>query len=111
MWGKETIIDLHGVINPTKQSLRQYAKDLCETIEMTPYGNPLIPYFGEGEAKGFTLVQLIETSAIVGHFAENSNSAYINIFSCKDYDERKAVKFTKHFFQAKTARVTILKRK
>ena len=111
MWGKETIINLYECESVSKGLLKKYAKELCKLIDMTPYGKPLTPYFGNDFTKGYTLVQLIETSSIIGHFAEESNSAYINIFSCKDYDELEASEFTKKFFGAKQIEVKILKRK
>jgi len=111
MWGKETIINLYECIPVSENTIRAYAKKICELIDMKPYGEPLVPYFGNEFTKGFTLVQLIETSSIVGHFAEESNSAYINIFSCKDYDGIEAAEFTKDFFGAKEIEVTTLRRR
>jgi hypothetical protein len=69
---------------------------------MKPFGEPLTTYFGETQehTKGFSLLQFIETSSITGHFSENTGAAYINIFSCKQYDFEKAEQFTKRFFGA-----------
>lgn len=70
---------------------------------MKKYGKTWIPYFGHKKphTKGYSLVQLIETSSITGHFSEAKKSAYINIFSCKPYDRKKAREFTAKFFGAK----------
>ena len=85
---------------------------LFKLIKMKQYGKPLIPYFGEKEefTKGFSLVQLIETSSITGHFSDYWKTAYINIFSCKKYDKEKAKKFTKDFFKAKRLKTKSLTR-
>jgi len=47
------------------------------------------------------MFQLIETSLISGHFADSSNAAYIDIFSCKNYDVQKVLKYTGDFFGSK----------
>ena len=43
------------------------------------------------QAAGYSLVQLIETSAITGHFCDASGDAYLDIFSCKDFDPATAI--------------------
>lgn len=105
-WGIHTIIDL---TNCNEQAIRsqhyieKFAKQLVTLIDMKSYGEPQVIHFGDcPSVKGYTLVQLIETSLISAHFVELTNSAYIDIFSCKDYDTRAAAKFTKHFFSAET---------
>ena len=43
--------------------------------------------FGAYDAKaGYTLTQLIETSNICAHFVDESNSLFLNVHSCKDFD-------------------------
>jgi S-adenosylmethionine/arginine decarboxylase-like enzyme len=106
IYGYELILDLYEC-NPeiirAKKALQEYIDKLCKLIRMKKYGKALIPHFGDKRpyTKGYSLVQLIETSSITGHFSELWNSAHINIFSCKKYDEKKATEFTKKFFQAK----------
>ena len=43
------------------------------------------------EAAGYSLVQLIETSAVTGHFCDASGDAYLDVFSCKDFDPEVAI--------------------
>ena len=104
-FGWELVLDLHGCnadIISSEKEIRRFARELCEVINMKPYGEPLTPYFGENQehTKGYSLLQFIETSSIVGHFSEQTGSAYINIFSCKEYDIESAEKFSKDFFGA-----------
>ncbi|MCF7878458.1 MAG: S-adenosylmethionine decarboxylase, partial [Candidatus Omnitrophica bacterium] len=82
---------------------QSYVIQLCDLIKMKKFGKTLLKYFGENKdfTKGYSLVQLIETSSITGHFSDKWNAAYINIFSCQEYDHKKARQFTKRFFQAK----------
>jgi hypothetical protein len=55
---------------------------------MKPFGGPQLYHFGEGNKAGYTLVQLIETSNIMGHFCDETGDAYLDAFSCKDFDAK-----------------------
>jgi S-adenosylmethionine decarboxylase len=92
--------------------IKEYAERLCEVLKMKKYGEALIPYFGvESEiTKGHSLVQLIETSAIMGHFSEYYRSAHIDIFSCKAYDQKEAMRFTQDFFGGKISKCDFIVR-
>lgn len=108
LYGMELILNLHDCaleVISSQKKIKEFAQALCKLIDMKPYGKPFVPYFGENavHTKGYSLVQLIETSSITGHFSEYYRSAYINIFTCKDFDPKKAFEFTKDFFQAKKA--------
>jgi S-adenosylmethionine decarboxylase len=105
-YGWELILNLYDCdleAISSKKKIAQFSKELCEIIKMVPYGKPLIPYFGHNKphTKGYSLVQLIETSSITAHFSEHKRSVYLNIFSCMPYDEKKAKAFSKEFFGAK----------
>ena len=106
-YGYELVLDLRGCdtkIIGSKKKLQEYVDKLCKLIKMKKYGKALIPYFGTNaeHTAGYSLVQLIETSSITGHFSDNWGTAYINIFSCVKYDRKKAKEFTKKFFKAKS---------
>ena len=115
-FGMEVVLDLYNC-NPettrSKEKLQEYARKLCKVIEMTPYGAPYAERFGLNEAKtaGYSIVQLIETSSITGHFSEERNSAYINIFSCKEFDPKQAAEFSRKFFEADRIESTLHTRK
>ncbi|HNX26439.1 MAG TPA: S-adenosylmethionine decarboxylase [Phycisphaerae bacterium] len=107
VFGWELILDMYDCdveAISTKESLARFTLELCKVIDMTPYGEPQMPYFGENceHTKGYSLIQFIETSSITGHFSEATKTAYINIFTCKAFDEKKAEEFTIKFFKAKT---------
>lgn len=113
-WGLLSSIDIYDC-NPEKirdkEAIKEYVSRLCELIEMNQYGEPIVVHFGKGKTEGYSLVQLIETSLISGHFANESNRAFIDIFSCKPYDPDKAAEFTKEFFGGKSYRLNVLLRK
>ena len=69
---------------------------------MKRFGKCQVIHFGEDpKVSGFSMTQLIETSLISGHFANNTNAAYLDIFSCKWYDVEQMVGFSRKFFEAK----------
>ncbi|MCM8786517.1 MAG: S-adenosylmethionine decarboxylase [Candidatus Omnitrophica bacterium] len=115
IFGYELIMDLfecdQSVIT-SKKKLQMYVDKLCKLIKMKKFGKTLIPLFGANKphTKGYSLVQLIETSSITGHFSQLWNTAYINIFSCKAYNHKLAAQFTKKFFGAKRIRLRFLVR-
>lgn len=102
-WGLSTSIDLYGC-NPELIRdpivVRDFMAKLVKVIDMVPYGPCIVERFGTGNKEGLSAVQLIETSCITAHFAEDSNSAYIDVFSCKDYLPDEAAMFAADFFDA-----------
>ena len=81
-----------------------------DRIEMVPYGQPWVQRFGEGNKAGYTLVQLIETSNIVAHFCDETNDAYIDVFSCKEFHERDVTDVVNKYFWPKRMTAKMLVR-
>lgn len=108
-WGMSTSVDLQEC-DPTtirsRERITQYVVELCELIGMRRYGDCQVIHFGEGRVAGYSMTQLIETSLISGHFANDSNRAYLDIFSCKPYDPKTVEKFSKEFFGARRSLTT-----
>lgn len=110
-WGLAAAIDLGGcdpgaIRDPLY--IESFVIALCNQIEMRRFGDPIIVRFGQDpKVCGYSLAQLIETSLISGHFAEESDSAYIDIFSCKPYHPYRAAQFCRSWFGAETVRVSI----
>lgn len=81
--------------------IHDFVIELCERIEMRRFGEPTIVHFGdEPRVSGYSLVQLIETSNICAHFANASRAAYLDIFSCKQFEPQTAADFCIAAFQA-----------
>lgn len=115
VYGFELIMDLAGCdlrVISSRTKLAEFVDKLCKLIKMKKYGKALIPYFGENAeyTKGYSLVQLIETSSITGHFSDLWKTAYINVFSCVGFDHALAKQFTKKFFKAKKIKARFLVR-
>lgn len=110
-YGKELILDLNDcdIKTFTRESIGAYFDQLCELIDMDAQdrhfwddeGLPPEECQTDPKTKGISAVQFILTSTIVIHTLELPKSAYINIFSCKDFDEDEALDFTVEWFGAK----------
>ena len=108
-WGLCTAVDLQDC-NPDlirdAESIKRYVVELCDLIGMKRFGECQVVNFGEGRVAGYSMVQLISTSLISGHFANDTNSAYLDIFSCKGYDPVVVESFSKEFFGARRSSST-----
>jgi len=110
-WGLLTSIDLHDC-DPekirSKDVITQFSIDLCEYIKMKRFGEPIVVRFGaDPRVQGYSLAQLIETSLISGHFAEDTDRAFIDVFSCKEYPPKLCAEFCKQYFGAKSVEYSI----
>lgn len=83
-------------------AIEYFSRTLVKKIDMVPYGKPQIVMFGSGNKKGYTLVQLIETSNICAHFVEETNDLYLDVFSCKTFDPMIVEKMVRQSFGAET---------
>lgn len=114
-WGLLSSIDLHGCDAATirdARAIKRFVIELCERIDMKRFGDTVVVNFGEDErVAGFSMTQLIETSLISAHFANQTNATYLDIFSCKYYDPAKAAEFAKEFFRASDFTLTYTLRK
>lgn len=107
-YGKELIIDLHCCDATTfnRKALRAYFKELCELIDMQraklvfwdDVGVPEEERQTEAHTTGTSAVQFILTSNITIHTLDIMKRVYVNIFSCKDFNEKIAEKFTQEYF-------------
>jgi len=114
-WGILTSIDLHqcdpGLIR-SASTIREFVVQLCDLIEMKRFGEPMIVHFGEDErVAGYSMTQLIETSLISAHFANQTNNVYLDVFSCKYYDPEKTAEFAREFFKGKDFNLNVVLRK
>lgn len=114
-WGYHLILDCKSceIDKITdRDTLALFVKTLVKEIDMKAYGEPILEHFAEHdpEAAGFSLMQLIETSSITGHFVDINGDAYIDIFSCKVYDIEKAKAVVQKFLNPQKIRATFLSR-
>ena len=104
-WGLLVSIDIHDC-DPKKigdgDYIKKFSIDLCKHIDMKRFGEPIVVRFGaDPRVQGYSLAQLIETSLISGHFAEDTNRAFIDVFSCKEYPPKKVAEYCAKYFGSK----------
>lgn len=101
-WGVAASFDIYECDPETirdEKKIRQFVVELCDLIDMKRFGDTEVTHFGEDErVAGFSMVQLIETSLISAHFANQSNATYLDVFSCKPYDPAVVEEFSLKFF-------------
>lgn len=119
-YGYELIMDLHecDVSKFNRTSLDEYFEKLCKAIDMRKceryfwddVGLPEEEKQTSPHTKGTSAVQFILTSSIVIHTLDLLKAVYVNIFSCKEFDEKVAEEITKEWFGANGCRSRFIER-
>ena len=119
-YGFELIMDLHGcdVGKFNRTSLDGYFEKLCKAIDMQKceryfwddVGLPEEEKQTSPHTKGSSAVQFILTSSIVIHTLDLLEAVYVNIFSCKEFDEKIAEEITKKWFGANGCKTHFIER-
>lgn len=112
-WGLHASIDLYDcdpMLIKSFPDIKRYVKELCLEIDMERHGETLVERFAEGYYEGVSMMQFIETSSVTAHFDENENRAFLDIFSCKFFDGKKALEFSKKFFKASRHKIRMMYR-
>lgn len=119
-YGVELLLDL-GKCDVSKFKRKQidtYFSQLCELIDMEAHARyfwddfrvPIEERQTDPRTKGISAIQFILTSSITLHTLNLLAIAFIDIFSCKEYDTKVAEDFTVKFFGAKEHKATIVER-
>tara|TARA_B100000745_G_C20148193_1_gene393673 strand:- start:1441 stop:1830 length:390 start_codon:yes stop_codon:yes gene_type:complete len=115
-WGILTSLDLHAC-NPETirdaDKVCQHVYELCNLIKVNRFGECQVVHFADhdDDVAGFSMVQLIETSLVSGHYANKTNNVYLDIFSCKYYNPKIVAEFSKTYFEAESFDVHVHLRK
>lgn len=102
-WGYSLAMDLKDCDQTTirsRERIQEYVIRLCKLIDVKRHGDCHIVHFGDGVKEGYTMMQLLETSNLVGHFDNSINSAFIDIFTTKNIDFNTVIAFSMEFFEA-----------
>jgi S-adenosylmethionine/arginine decarboxylase-like enzyme len=101
-WGIASSFDIYDCSPDSirdAENIRRFVAELCDLIGMRRFGETQVVHFGEDErVAGFSMVQLIETSLISAHFANATNTTYLDVFSCKPYDPETVDRFAREYF-------------
>ncbi|HEY2810457.1 MAG TPA: S-adenosylmethionine decarboxylase [Rhabdochlamydiaceae bacterium] len=115
-WGYHLILDCQGCDITknvfSRENIQNFIKALVQAIDMKAYGEPLLEHFATHDPTkgGFSLVQLIETSNITGHFVDLNGDAYIDIFSCKPFSSETVQHVVDAYFQPVSIKLHFLTR-
>ncbi len=114
VWGIASAIDIYEC-DPGKirdaDLIKRFVVELCDLIEMKRFGETKVVHFGEDEkVAGFSMVQLIETSLISAHFANKTNTTYLDVFSCKTYDPETVQSFAQEYFGGSFSKLSVTQR-
>ena len=111
-WGYHLMLDCSGCTGiDNKDNIRNFVTELVQQIDMVAHGDPIIEYLLPGDPKqGYSLMQLITTSNICGHFMELDGTAYFDVFSCKQFDIDVAKSVVDKYFSPAKCRVNFITR-
>lgn len=111
-FGYHLMLDCSGCTGiDSRENIYRFTKDLIQRIDMTAHGEPIIEYLLPGDPKqGFSLMQLITTSNIAGHFMELDGTAYFDVFSCKTFDAQTVQAVVQEYFAPERMRVNFITR-
>jgi S-adenosylmethionine/arginine decarboxylase-like enzyme len=114
-WGYHLMLDcsacdIQSITNPGL--IAAFSNELVARVQMIPYGQPQVVHFAEHDPSkaGWTLVQLIQTSNICGHFIDSTGDAYLDVFSCKTFDNQTVIDVVNRYFNPKNIKVTFITR-
>lgn len=108
-WGETLTIDLgecDSNIIKSKEHIEYFMENLIKKINMKQYGKVMLERFALHDSKvaGYSAMVFLETSSIVSHYAEESNSVYVDIFSCSNIPKQEAINYCIEFFKASYVR-------
>lgn len=112
-FGYHLMLDCSGCNDgiKSKENIYIFTKELVKRIDMTAHGEPIIEFLLPGDPKeGYSLLQLITTSNIVGHFIEPNSTAYFDVFSCKEFDIQTVKDVVTEFFGPTKIKVNFITR-
>ena len=114
-WGYHALLDCRGCVKErirSGENILDFVKTLVKNIDMVAYGEPVLEHFAtnDEEKAGFSVVQLIETSSITGHFVDINGDAYLDVFSCKPFSIDLLKETVHAFFQPESIRVNYITR-
>lgn len=119
-YGKELILDIHNcdISKFNRRQLKKFINELCTLIDMKQCKLTWWDYFWWPKflvdpnplTYGTSVVQFIMTSNITIHTLDKLGKLYLNIFTCKDFNEKEAEVFTANWFNGQVAKATILER-
>ena len=114
-WGYHLLLDCTsgdvGLIS-SKENVYKFIKELVVAIDMVAFGEPWIERFATHDLSksGISFCQMIETSNITGHFVELNGNFYIDVFSCKPFNNDTVIETVDKYFKPQKVRMHYISR-
>ena len=112
-YGKHLMLTCEGCNDALLDTeiMANFLKQLADDIDMIRYGEPIVARFGDGIQVGISAVQLITTSALTVHTNDAARDLYLDVFSCKWFDEKTVFSKVESFYQPQSIMHQIVLRK
>ena len=98
------LIEAFYTIEVNEEVLEQYLLSLAKHLNLRTYGKPVIftpaSSMGKEENAGYDAFVPLIDSGISTYIWTHAKFFSILIYTCKGFDELKAIEFTKQFFEA-----------
>jgi len=114
-WGYHVMLDCRaGDVDRVRdgENIKAFAKELVDAIDMKAFGEPIVEHFAthNPDAAGYSLLQLIETSNIAGHFVDKNGDFYLDVFSCKEFDYNTVKEVAVKYFNPDNVKIVYMTR-
>lgn len=114
-WGYHLLLDCTSgdvQLISSKENVHKFIKELVIAIDMVAFGEPWIERFATHDQSkaGISFCQMIETSNITGHFVESNGNFYIDVFSCKPFNNDTVIETVDKYFKPEKVRMHYISR-
>jgi S-adenosylmethionine/arginine decarboxylase-like enzyme len=114
-WGYHLMLDCAGCDHDKitdGENITAFTKELVRRIDMVAFGEPIVAHFAthDPQKAGYSMMQLIETSNLAAHFVDRDCTMYLDVFSCKPYNNQDVIDVVKEYFGADHIRVNYITR-
>jgi S-adenosylmethionine/arginine decarboxylase-like enzyme len=114
-WGYHLLLDCTAgekALITSKENVYNFIKELVKAIDMVAFGEPWIEHFAthDLDKAGISLCQMIETSNITGHFVDKNGNFYIDVFSCKPFNNEVVLNVVDKYFKPEKVRTHFISR-
>ena len=113
-WGYHLILDCSGCNLEkikSKNNIWAFVRTLIKRVGMKAHGDTIIENLLAGtDNEGYSVLQMITTSNITAHFVNKTGDAYIDLFSCKEFEAEIVIATVKEFFSPVGIKLNFIER-